>query len=153
MTCTFHFIEPPTQYGFLKPDCEVEIFYSVFIIFCLDLLFCFIKMVDLESELVGKQLSLSQPSALDISRSIEVLLSRSGPDRCSGDASGRSDLVGQSLARVKFCSILAPFLFTLRKWQEYRAGSLGAHPSSECWLRGSLLAQGIIWLHADSISQ
>lgn len=91
---------------------------------------------------MGKRLSLSQPSAPDISRSIEVLLPRSGPNRCSGDASGRSDLVGQSLARVKFCSILALFLFTLRKWQEYRAGSLGAHPSSECWLRGLYWPKG-----------
>lgn len=124
MTCTFHFIEPPTQYGFLKPDCEMEIFYSVLFYYFLFRFVCFIKMVALESERVGKLLSLSQPSAPDISRSIEVLLPRPGPDRCSGDASGRSDLVGHSLAHVKFCSILALFLFTLRKWPEYRAGSL-----------------------------
>lgn len=49
-----------------------------FIIFCLGLFVCFIKMVVLESELVGKLLSLSQPSAPDISRRTEVLLDAQG---------------------------------------------------------------------------
>lgn len=98
-------------------------------------------MVVLESELVGKLLSLSQPSAPDISRTTEVLLDALGMPVAGATSWDNPWLMLRSAAFwPRFCLLLG----------NGKSTELGGWSPPKFWV---LAEGGLCWLHIDSTSQ